>query len=138
MKKIVLGTAFTLSTIIGGPDVVVAQTVTEDLNLIAILATCQKATPACLEMIQSVIEQIQAADFDSLLYEQAIGALASIVLEAAQETDGEITLFSEVMREIASASSNPEQANAIAQVADLIEEGNADDISAEVLDASPA
>jgi len=64
--------------------------------------------------------------------------LAGAVLGAAQNNPGGAAVYAILMGDIAAAASDPQQASAISGVAQLIEDGSADEVDSGVFDASPA
>ncbi|MCP5037658.1 MAG: hypothetical protein GY945_08670 [Rhodobacteraceae bacterium] len=107
-------------------------------NLTAVAAACQQATTGCETLIANAISALQSAGLDDTAYASALASLAGAVLSAAQDNPGAAAAYADLMGDVAAAARDPDQASAIEGVAQLIEDGDADDVDSDIFDASPA
>lgn len=108
------------------------------LNTSAILAECEIGSENCALLIQQALAQLQAAQLPDAEHAAAIAELSKLVVEAAQNTSSSTELHADLLGDIAAAARDEEQAAAIQTVAVVVEQGAADDVQVESLDASPA
>ncbi|WP_146193249.1 hypothetical protein [Salibaculum griseiflavum] len=133
------GVVLAVTSVLGFSPAAHAQPLS-GLDTTAILAACQ--TPAvetgCQDLVLQALAMLDDANLTDEEHAAVIAQIAGAVLEAAQSSSGSTSLLSTVLITVSEASRDADQADAIVNVATLIEGGGASEIENDVFAASPA
>ena len=127
VRKLVLGMILSGATAFSAP--VLAQTYIVDTA--AIVSGCSTSAGACTIVVQAAITALQAAGLSAAALNAELGVIASTaLLAAASLPPAQLALLSAVMMDIAAASTDPLQKQALTELASALESGTSVDLVA--------
>ncbi len=125
MKKIIVAAAIAASTLTS-----VTPVFAQDAS--SIVASCAAVPTECAALVAAALENLSEADANAL-----IGSISAGLVEAAKANPALSSGLGDALSSVASLSTDPEQQDALADVAEAVSSGNAGGIDTGPIGLSP-